>query len=83
VFVMRRDDERGEYRAYRPMTPTIVSLDHVGETERGRATLRVERSGSLPIEYLRPIMDSLGFGVVQPTAANGAAATGAAAVLAA
>jgi hypothetical protein len=65
-FVIRNvgSDEAGSrYTAYAQATPTVLALHQLAESDRSRPTLTVLRSGSLHVDHLRPILDSLGFGL--------------------
>ena len=71
-FVIRHlsgDDVASRYTAYASATPTVLGLHQLADSERRRPSLQVLRIGSLHVDHLRPILDSLGFGLdVAPSA---------------
>jgi hypothetical protein len=73
-----QSDDATTYAAYTNGVPTVVDLTTL-HPNADRPTLRVVQHGSLHIDHLRPILDSLGLGV-EPALA---AAVGSAGVLAA
>jgi hypothetical protein len=67
-FVLRHPNEpaaRERYRMFEPMSTTILAFHKIGEpTPDGRIQLVVERHGSLHLDYLKPILEKHGFGMV-------------------
>jgi tRNA A37 threonylcarbamoyladenosine synthetase subunit TsaC/SUA5/YrdC len=65
--VLAHEDEpaaRAAYLAFAPTSTTIVGFHRVVPSRHARATLILERHGSLPLEHVRRAVAELGFDVV-------------------
>ena len=65
VMIAHADEERAReaYPVHLPMPATVLDFHQVAIGRDGRPTLHLERHGSLHVDDLRPVLDSLGLGV--------------------